>query len=785
MSLQNRITKGPVLPFGQDSDVAPQASSGFDLNGLLRILIVRQRLIIGTALAVIAITLIVVFTTTPLYDAKAFVLLDQRQNKVVDVDAVLSGLATDPTSVENQLQILRSRSLMSHVIDKLKLDQQVVTINTQGSPSQAKGATPDLISYINPLNWFGTPATTNNADQSPIAFRGALSDVFHYFNPVNWFRAPAVTNNLERLKAERREGLINGLLGAETVTILGRSSAIQITYRSSDPQKAADTANAIADSYVEDQLNAKFDATQKTSQWLADRLQQMSTQMQGADAAVQEYKAEKNINQTATGGSVLDQQLAQLNAQLITARSDLAVAQANYSQVRQLQANGQAEEVAQVFQSGMIQQLSTQQAELLRQKAQYLTMYGPRHPKMLDIESQLRDVASKINEEVKRVVETVANNVAVANAHAQSLAASLENLESKNRVQSNDEIKLTQLQAQSTSAHQLYDAFLGKFKETQGQEDIQTPDSRIISSAIVPTTPAVPDKTRAAELAVAGGLLLGFLFALLAERLDGGVRTADQVERLIGLPVLSTLPELTGSAKSNKQAADRVLDKPMSSFAEAFRGLQIGIKLSNVDRPPKVILVTSSMPDEGKTTVALSLARIAARGDQKVLLIDCDLRRPSVADALGLATEANSLVDVLSGVAPFKVRLLQDPRSTVQCLLTSRIKGNPPDLLGSEAMVQLLAGVKAAFDLVIIDSAPLLPVNDTKTLARLVDTVAFVVRWEKTPRAAIANAARILMDLGAPVAGIVMARADSKRYHYYNYGYHSYNYDSYHKYYAD
>jgi succinoglycan biosynthesis transport protein ExoP len=152
---------------------------------------------------------------------------------------------------------------------------------------------------------------------------------------------------------------------------------------------------------------------------------------------------------------------------------------------------------------------------------------------------------------------------------------------------------------------------------------------------------------------------------------------------------------------------------------------------------------------------------------------------------LGLAHEANSLVDVLSGVAPFKVRLLQDPRSTVQCLLTSRIKGNPPDLLGSEAMIQLLAGVKAAFDLVIIDSAPLLPVNDTKTLARLVDTVVFVVRWEKTPRAAIANAARILMDLGAPVAGIVMARADSKRYHYYNYGYHSYGYDSYHKYYTD
>ena len=734
-------------------DVAPEGSGGFDLNSLLRIMIIRQRLIVGTALVVIAITLLVVFTMTPLYDAKAFVLLDQRQNKVVDLDAVLSGLATDPTSVENQLQILRSRSLMSHVIDKLHLDREVMTINAQGTPPHKKVPTPDLSFYINPLNWFSTPP---------------------------------VTKTLEQLKAEHREQLINGLLGAETVTILGRSSALQITFRSSDAQRAAETTNAIADSYVEDQLNAKFEATQKTSQWLAERLQQMSTQMQAADAAVQEYKAEKNINQTATGGSVLDQQLAQLNAQLITARSDLAAAQASFSQVRQLQANGQAEEVAQVFQSGMIQQLSAQQADLLRQKAQYLTMYGPRHPKMVDLESQLRDVSGKIGEEVKRVVQTVANNVAVANAHVQSLEESLANLESQNRLQNKDEIKLSELQAQSTSAHQLYDTFLAKFKETQGQQDVQTPDSRIISSAIVPTTPVVPDKARAIELAVAGGLLLGFLLALLAERLDGGVRTTEQIERLVGLPVLSTMPELSGSKKSNKEASDRVLEKPMSSFAEAFRGLLIGIKHSNIDRPPKVILVTSSMPDEGKSTVALSLARIAARGDQKVLLIDCDLRHPSIAEALGLANEANSLVDVLSGLAPFKVRLLQDPRSTVQCLLTSRIKGNPPDLLGSEAMMQLLVGVKAAFDLVIIDSAPLLPVNDTRMLAHMVDTVTFVVRWDKTPRAALVSAARILADLGVPVAGVVMSRADSKRHHYYNYGYRGYyNYHNYDKYYND
>ncbi|MGB8363045.1 MAG: GumC family protein [Rhizomicrobium sp.] len=743
MTIQKKISSAPLLPTEQDGDASSRGSGGFDLSGLLRTIIVRQRIIAGTALAVVTLTLIVVFNMTPLYDAKALVMLDQRQNKVVDVDAVLSGLATDPTSIENQLQILRSRKLMSHVVDKLHLDQQVVTIKP---PS-------------------------------------VLADLAYYVDPENWFGVSAVTQTPEQLKEARRIGIINGLLGAETVTVLGRSSAIEITFRSSDPQKAADTANAIADAYVEDQLNAKFEATQKTSQWLADRLQQLSAQMQSVDAAVQEYKAEHDITQTPTGGSILDQQIAELNGQLVNARSDLAAAQAKYSQVRALQANGRAEDVSQVFQAGMIEQLRTQQEELLRQKAQYLTIFGPRHPKMLDLESQLRDLDSKIDEEVKRVVETVANDVAVASAHVQSLQASLANLEAQSSVQSKAEIKLTELEARSTSAHQLYEAFLGKFKETQGQEGIQTPDSRIISNAIVPGAPAVPNKTRDLELAVAGGLLLGFLLALVAERLDGGVRTVQQIERLIGLPVLSTLPELVGVARAHRQAADRVVEKPLSSFAEAMRGLQMGLALSNIDQRPKVILVTSSVPDEGKTTVALGLARVAAGNDQKVLLVDCDLRRPSIAKALGLAEDANALVDVLSGDAPLKERLLPDPRSTVQCLVASRIRGNPPDLLGSAAMERLLAGLKAEFDMVIIDSAPLLPVNDTKILARLVDAIAFVVRWEKTPREAVTNAVRMLVDIGAPVAGVVMTRADTKRYRYYSYGYQSYY--NYNKYYND
>ena len=730
---------------GEDFGEGPTApTSEFNLSILWRMVYIRRRIILGCTAAIVALTALVVFRMTPLYDARALVMLDQRQNKVVDVDAVLSGLTTDPTSIENQLQILRSRSLMAHVVDKLHLDQET-------APK------PTALDF--------------------------LSTALGYANPANWFASRPAHKALQELRERARNSAVNRLLAGETVTAVGRSSALEITYRSPDPVTSMDTANAIADAYVEDQLNAKFEATQKTSQWLADRLQQLQIQMQSADAAMQEYKAANGITDTGTGGSILDQQTAQLNGQLVTARAQLAAAQAKYSQVRALQASGQAEDVAQVFQSGMIEQLRQQQSDLLRQQAQLSTTFGPRHPKMLDLESQLRNIDAKIGDEVKRVVETVANDVSVAAAQVHSLQSSLANLEGQSTVQSKARIGLTELQARSSSAHQLYEAFLGKFKETQGQESIQTPDARVISKAIQPTTPAVPDKTRALLLALFGGLALGLGIAYAMERIDNGFRTAGLIEQRLGVPVLTTLPELTDLQKTGGDAADRVIDKPLSAFAEAMRGLQMSLALSNVDKKPKTILITSSVPDEGKTTVALSLARIMARTDKKVLLIDGDLRRPSVGKLLGITREKSGLIEILAGDVSFKECLGKDPRSNVDILTASHVHAHSSDLLASEAMERLIAAVKAEYDAVVIDSAPLLPVNDTKVLAQLVDTVVFVVRWERTARDAVTQAARALAGIKAPVSGVVLTRADQHRYRHYSYGYQSYY--SYSKYYSD
>ena len=727
-----------------ETDIEPHNETVFDLTDLLRIVRVRKKIILGTALAVVALTALVLFRLTPLYSAKSLVMLDQRQNKVEDVSAVLSGLPTDPTSIENQVQILRSRSLLSRVIDK-----QHLMDDSEFGP--------------------GEP--------------GLLTAAIYFLNPLHWLPSPVTTKTNAQKLLDQRNAAIDRLLGHETVAAQGRSSAILITFDAADPNKAAAICNAIADAYVEDQLNAKFDATQKATVWLADRIQELSTQVQTAEAAVQEYKATNGLTETVNGTSLVDQQMAELNGQLVTARSDLAEKEARYARVLQLQRTGHAEDVTQAVESPLISTLRGQETDLLRQEADLTSKYGPRHPKMLDLESQKRNLQAKIAEEVGRVVQTVGNDAAIARARVGSLQDSLNKLTGESTVDNKARVKLKELEARASSNRQLYEAFLGRFKAAQGQEGIQTPDARIISKAELPHTPSFPNKSLSFGVAIPGGLLLGFLFAMLAERLDAGFRTVHQIERLLGVPVLSTLPEIPGLEKTGGQAADRIVDKPMSSFSEAVRGLQMGLVLSNVDQRPRVVLVTSSVPSEGKTTVAISLARLGAQQRQRTLVIDADLRRPTVAETLGLNGSEGGLIQLLTGEATLDQVLVKDPRSSAMVLPAFKTAGSPPDILGSIAMERFIEGLKSHFDLIVIDSAPLLPVNDTKVIARLADAILFVVRWEKTPRDAVIEAARSLADIHASVAGVALTRADAERYRYYSYGYQSYY--TYDKYYTD
>ena len=758
MTLQRRIPTEDVLQIEDAAAQSPATEPFFDLSHILKLLRVRWPIVFGTALIVTALTALSVYRMTPLYTANALVILDSQQNQRVNSTALASrGEQLDyyyaPSLIENQVQILYSRVLAGRVIDKLQLDK-----DPKFNPPP-------------PL-----PDANNKAEDGGLA-------ILHRIDPRKWIaqqpRVSILTD--EQHTKNERDALIDRVLGGLSARSRGRSTAIEISYVDPDPGRAVQIANALADAYVEDQLNSKYDASQKATQWLSERIQTLADQVRNADVAVQQYKAENNLTDT-NGTSVADQQLSALNGQLIVARSELAEQEAKYSRVVELQKAGHAEDISQVVASPLINALRGQETELLKKEADYSSRYGPRHPRMLDLESEKRNLLGKINEEVQRVVETVSNDVVVTRARVKSLETSLAQATGRSTGDNRARIRLKELEANAASNHAMHDAFLGRFKESQGQEGIQAPDSRIISPAVMPGGPSAPNTRMAMELAGGAGLILGFLLALLVERLDSGFRTTSQIEKTLGLPVLATIPEIAWGGKSAQSATDRVVDKPMSSFAEAIRGLQMGLLLSNVDKPPKVVLVTSAVPGEGKTTVAVSLARLAARSGKKVIVIDCDLRRPATAKALGINKYDKGLVEVLTGEKSLDQCLEKDPRSSMHILPVKLKTGNPPDLLGSNAMEKLINGLKASYDLVVIDSAPLLPVHDTRILARLVDAALFVVRWEKTPRDAAKNATRILADSHAPVTGIVLTRANAKRFRYYSYGYQSYY--SYNKYYS-
>jgi exopolysaccharide transport family protein len=722
----------------------PVSRPALDLVVLLRILRVRREIILITAATIIALTLIILFQMTPYYAASSVVMLDQQKNNVEDVASVLSGLPTDPAGIQNQVQILTSRNLAQHVIDRLQLQNDSYFENSGGWTK--------YLEYLNPISWFSKPRLQPGA----------------------------------RDNDERRNLLIDRFEKNLVVAPIGLSTAIRVTYELPDPQQAAAVANAVADAYVEDQLNAKFEATQKATKWLADRIQELSRQSQTADAAVQQYRAANGLTETANGGSVIDQQMTDLSGQLVIAKSDLAVKEATYAHVSALAKEGRAADISEATASPLIAQLRGQEADLIRQEADLSSKYGPRNPKMVEMESQKANLESKINEEVGRVVQSVANDVAIAQAHVGSLESSLSHLEGQSDQQNQLKVRLAGLQSAASAAKAMYEAFLSKLNQTQDQQGIQTPDARIISRAEAPRTPSFPNKTLALSAAIPGGLLLGLMFAFMMERLDSGFRTTYQVEQMLGLPVVATIPEVSGIGKEKDRptsAADRIIDRPMSAFSEAIRGLQLALSLSNVDKPPKVIVVTSSVPGEGKTTIAVSLARLAARSGLKTVIVDADLRRPSVSGVLRIEKPSFGVVEAVTGTAPLDKCIMKDPLSDACVIACAQKPVSPSDLLSSLAMRNFIANLSRTFDLVVIDSAPILPVHDTKILSQISDAVLFVARWEKTPREGIVNALRSLADVHAPVAGIALARADMARFQYYSYGYQDYHY--YNKYYAE
>lgn len=657
---------------------SPAFGQPFGFAEMVRTVKARRTVFLRAAAGAFVLTVLVLLLLPTRYSASAVVMLETRKNNVTDASAVLSQTPTDPASLQNQIQILMSRDLAGKVIDKLNL-----------------------------------------ADDPEFRASGGL------FGNADPRRA--------------RDGAIDNFLKRLSVDTVGLSTTLDVSFASRDAEKAARIANAVAQAYVADQVNAKYEATARTTQWLIDRIQRLSVQVQASEEAVQRYRAEHNLNDTAEGNSLIDQQMGAISTQLVVARADLAQKQAAYARVSQLVKSGRAADLSQAVASPVIAQLRAQESDLIQQEAELATRYGPMHPKMAEIESQKKNLDAKIAQEVRRVVETAGNDVAVAGAQVASLEASLKGTERNAAEDNMARVKLKSLEANAVSTQSMYQAFVGRLRATQDSTSDQMPDARVISRAAVPDAPNGPGKPLVLAAAIPASLLVGLLAALIAERIETGGT------QLPGVPVMARIP------LSQARLCDAVVDRPSSLSARAVN--QLAQALLPPGATGRAVLVAPAAPGDFQTDLAVAIARAAAQNGRRVVLIDGNFRNPRVAHAIGV-TNQKGLVAALTGRLRLSQCFFRDTRSAAIMLACTQGLPNPSQILASPAMAQLVAHLRGACDLVVIDSGPVLATNDAAQLARLSDVTLLVCN--RAPRETIAQAMRELGGTASQVALVSM-----------------------------
>lgn len=634
------------------------------------------------------------------YRAEAVIMLDMRDVQVSELSAAIPPRPFDTTKVRGEIEVLRSRTLAEEVVKRLQL-----------------AARPDFSGTDGP----------------------AAGDA-----------------------VQRQQRAIDALLKRLTVENDGRSFVLKIGVDAATPKQAAAIANAYADLYLEHQVAAKEEATQRASEWLKTQIAALREQIAHAEERISQYKEAHDIT-SAHGTSVSAQELADINTQLIAAHSDRVQKEAAYHYAKQVLSSPDGSVAAgQVLASPLIQRLREQEADLLRQLAELSTRYRPEHPTMIRLNAEYDDVRRKIADEAGRVVRVMADEVTAARTREEALKANLAELAQTTAQQENAQIELHELEREADTSRALYETLLTRFKQISAQQDIQLPDAQIVSKADPAATQTWPNRRSQFGMLGVLSLLLGLALPFALELLDPTFRRLDEIEEAAGLPVLGVLP-----AVELPRAGGKPAEHAEAALSEALRDIRSGLRQAQGGLPIGVIMVTSSGEGEGKTFFSVALARSVVRSRLRCLVIDCHFQRPGL-DKLLVPTPSRAPpaattyprieVDRQSGI-----HYIPAPSAEQRRLFRSQ------DLFESSEMRTYIERMRGHYDLIVLDAPPAPALADVVALSRLADTAIFLVRWGRTPRQRAVGAMRLLTRRSVNLAGLLLSRVDLRRYASYGY----------------
>ncbi|MCA1376579.1 MULTISPECIES: Wzz/FepE/Etk N-terminal domain-containing protein [unclassified Bradyrhizobium] len=678
--------------------------------------------------ASLALVIVYLAMAQPMYTANARIMMDTRQTQVLDKDSNASSALIDTGYVDSQVEIINSDDLILSVVRRLKLTED----------PEFNGSKPGLLSII----------------------IGKLTSLFGSGEPASQERIEhAVVQQIQKnLRTER----------------VLTTYVLSLSYKARSPDKAAKIANAIANAYLVGALEAKYQSTKRATEWLQQRSLELSEQASASDRAVQTFKAENNIVGTSRG-LMSEQQLSDLNTQLVQARAATAEAKARLDRIDTISDQDVAQStVTDALNNSVITRLRAQYLDLQAQYADWSRRYGKTHLAAVNLANKMEELRKNIADELRRIADAYRSDYEIAKSREASLEKNVKELVAQAGNKGQAEVKLRDLESAADTYRNLYNNFLEKLQSATQNQSFPLSEARLISTATKPDRKSSPRTVLALVGGLVGGLCLGFGAAFARELLSDVLRTPGEVEDELGVKCLGVLPDirppttagalLSTSAKTGPPDLSRyVVDHPFSRFAETLRNIKVSIDVARLTREIKVIGIVSSLPKEGKTTVAANFAQLIALTGHRTVLIDGDLHTRSLTRELA-PNAKTGLVEALNDPANLGYHVQRSKETGLDFLpsvVASRMV-NSADVIGSKAMAELLKVLREHYEYIVIDLAPVMPVADSKAVSFLIDAMVYVIEWGQTTRTALQESVSGSEVLQKKLIGAVLNRANPK-----------------------
>jgi capsular exopolysaccharide synthesis family protein len=725
--------------------VKPQTEEVIDLRQYFNVINKYKFKIIFLAFFVAIFAGVIAMKMTPIYKATATLLIEAEQAQAVNFQEVMGLDSGRKEYYLTQFEILKSQTIAKKVIERLNLAEQPEFNKPPSALSSIKTSIRESLPFL------------------PKKQRVLLSE--------------------DEIAEQKMLGLLTAFSARLTISPVRKTQLVKISFESEDPKFAAQVANAVGEIYIENHMTAKMGVTQQAAGWLSDRLSDLRVRLDESEGKLQDYREQENLIDVEGVVGLLSKEREQTSNQLVIARNETNKLESIMRVINEYGRNdlSRLESIPEITSHKVIQDVKKEVVSSERKVSELSQIYGFKHPKMIAAKAELVTVKANLSKQVRSLVTGIEKEVKTSQSNVSALNLSLKRIRTEYQAVTRKESVYRKLNREVQTNRQLFDTFLSRSKETEVTSDFNAAVARFTDKAYKPNRPIKPKKGLIVALAFVASLGLAIVFAFVIEALNDTVKSSSDIENKLAQRMLGLIP-MVSHKKGTDLDTHHFFEREAKQFSESVRTFRTGFVLSQMDKDCKVIAITSSVPSEGKTTTSTNLA-FSLGQMEKVLLIDADMRKPSVCKRFGIPAYRPGLANLIAGSEKVEDCMFVDEQSGLSIMPCGQMPSNPLELLSSPRFAKLIDALKTKFDRIIIDTAPTQAVSDSLVISKHADAIIYVVKADSTRMGMVKTGLSRLIDVNAKVAGIVLNQVDMKKTDNYNnyhgyYDFYGYNEDS-------